>query len=343
MNKRLLEILKNLCFIILVLPIMAISFSSCTDDEDSPPPNREVLGDVFSIQGATITSGTLPSNPDGPSVGDVNINGTVIAGGSSHVTITTDNDIKELYVSIEGASNYYTIKPSSTKSNVFDFTILLSQSLNHSFDILISGLLANGTNTKIYKTSITYYSVGTGGSTGLQVSLSFDNEKDVDLYVIQPDGVIIYYGNKGSQIYDTLSGQYVYWWGLDLDSNPACGIDSINNENVFYPDSIIQNGVYQVWINMYMNCDPTIATTCVVTANESGQLLNPTYGNNPSTHTYPIGEPSNSIASDTTGAFKVMEFTISGASPSPVMQNYNTPLTESARNKLNWSIANTRF
>ena len=244
-------------------------------------------------------------------------------------------DIQKIYVSIKGSNQYYTITPNQTKSNVFDFVMLLNQSLDQSFEILMSALLSDGTTTSIYKSDITYYAAGTGGTGGLQVSLSFNNEKDVDLYVIQPDGEIIYYGNKGSQIYDTVTGQYVYWWGLDLDSNPACNIDSIKNENVFYPDTLIQSGTYQVWINMYSNCDTSLATTCVVTANESGQLIIPTYGVNPATHVFPIGQPSNQITSDTTGALKVMEFNIVGTPSSP--KKIHSILTQSARTKINMS------
>lgn len=335
MKTKLLQGLKGLhfiFFIVAMLSVLAIGFTACTSDDDEKIPEKPavVLSEYFSIQNATIVSGTIPSNPNGLSIGEVSINSTVIAGGSSQVSIATEQNIQKIYVSVKGTNHYYVISPAQLKSTVIDFIILLSQGLSKSFDIQISGLLGDGTTTSLYQSSLTFHAVGTGG---LQVSLSFNNEKDVDLYVIQPDGDIIYYGNKGGTIWDSITDEYVYWWGLDLDSNPGCSIDSINNENVFYPSSLIQTGTYQVWINMYSNCDPSIPTSCVVTALESGQLITPIYGVNPSTNVFPIGEPSNFISNDTTGAVKVMEFTIAGTQPTS-KKVYNTPLTESAKMKL---------
>lgn len=337
MDTKLLLSFKKMPLYFFIAVILAIGFSACTDEEEPSQSSKVVLSQFFSIQNATVVQGTIPSTPNGASIGEVVINSTAIAGGSSHVTINSENDIQKLYVSIKGSNQYYTITPNQAKSSVFDFIILLSQSLNRSFEIQISALLANGSTTSLYTSGVTYYPTGTGGTGGLQISLSFDNEKDVDLYVIQPDGTIIFYGNKGGHILDTITGQYVYVWGLDLDSNPGCNIDSINNENVFYPDSLVQTGAYQVWINMYSNCDTSIATNCVVTANYASQLITPTYGVNPSTHIYPIGEPSNHLASDTIGALKVMEFNISGTSGGGGSSKkiYKSILTESAKMKLN--------
>ena len=336
MSTKLLQVFKKVAFFIIIVSALAVGFSACNNEDDPPttPTPTSTLSQFFSIANATLVQGTIPSNPNGPSIGDVTINTSAIPGGSSNVTINSLNNIQKLYVSINGVNQYYVITPTVTKSTVFDFIILLSQSLNRSFVIQISALMADGTTSSLYTSSVTYYPTGTGGTGGVQVSLSFNNEKDVDLYVIQPDGDIIYYGNKGATIYDSITGNYVYWWGLDLDSNPGCNIDSINNENVFYPDSLVQTGTYQVWINMYSNCDNTIPTTCVVTANHASSLITPTYGVNPSTHIFPIGEPSNGISSDTIGAVKIMEFNIAASASGQKKMIYNSKLTESAKMKL---------
>jgi len=334
MKTKLLQGFKGLhfsVFIVAILTVLALGFSSCTDEEVKPNPDTtNRISEFFSIQNAEVVQGTIPFSANGPSIGEVSLNATVISGGSAYVSINSDNDIQKLYVSVKGSNQYYVISPNVTKSSVFEFVILLSQTLDESFEIQISALLLDGTMTSLYKSTVTYYAVGTGD---LQISLSFDNEKDVDLYVIQPDGVIIYYGNKGGQIYDSITGLNTYWWGLDLDSNPACNIDSINNENVFYPDSLIQTGTYQVWVNMYSNCDPSIATNCVVTALAANQFVTTTFGTNPSTVVFPIAEPSNNISNDTVGAVKVMEFTIAGTPTTP-KKIYNTKLTQSAKAKI---------
>jgi hypothetical protein len=168
----------------------------------------------------------------------------------------------------------------------------------------------------------------------LQVSLSFDNEKDIDLYVVQPDGEIIFYGNPGN--YYEKDGE-IQGWGLDIDSNAACDIDGINNENVFYSNEYIQSGKYEVWINMYANCNEYISTNWIVTALYEGALVTTTYGRNPEYGVFSVNTPSNPISNSLDGATKVMEFTLSGrVGQSRVSINNKTPnpLTESAKIKL---------
>jgi hypothetical protein len=64
--------------------------------------------------------------------------------------------------------------------------------------------------------------VGTGD---VQVGIVWDTPTDVDLHVTEPGGETIYYGNLQSSAGGT----------LDLDSNPACNIDGVNAENIFWP------------------------------------------------------------------------------------------------------------
>jgi hypothetical protein len=155
-----------------------------------------------------------------------------------------------------------------------------------------------------------FVNAGTGA---LQVSLSFDNDKDVDLYVVEPNGNVIYYGNKGGNlVQDEETGEYSLNFGLDIDSNANCAIDGINNENIYYTTEFIQSGKYAVWVNMFANCDPSIPTNWVITTTRQGALVPVTYGQNPSSGVFPIGTPSNRIGSSLDGALKVMEFTMSG-------------------------------
>lgn len=88
-------------------------------------------------------------------------------------------------------------------------------------------------------------SVQSVGSGDIQVSVSWDTETDVDLHVIEPGGCELYYGHK-----QCVSGGW-----LDLDSNPACSIDHIKNENVFWPDGQAPVGTYTVKVDFYQDCD----------------------------------------------------------------------------------------
>jgi hypothetical protein len=321
--------IKNMA--ILALTAMAVVFTSC-DKNDDEKIKSVLENEYFTIQNATVHRGDIPHTSSGSSIGDVTINSNVLPGGSSFVSINSETQITELYVSVEGINEYYSVNPASASSTqsaiqtqaasagyLAQLVILFSQNLSQSFTIQISALLSNGSFTSLYTAPLQFINVGTGA---LQVSLSFDNNKDVDLYVVEPNGNVIYYGNKGGEyVLDEETGEYVRTWGLDLDSNPSCSIDGINNENIYYPTEFIQSGKYEVWVNMYENCDATIATNWAITATKQGGLVPVTYGQNPASGTFAVGTPSNSIGSSLNGALKVMEFTMSGSyNPSASIQ-----------------------
>ncbi|MDD4684805.1 MAG: hypothetical protein PHD45_06200 [Bacteroidales bacterium] len=73
MKKKLLQGFKGLhfgVFIVAILTLLAIGFTACTSDDDEKIPEKPavVLSEYFSIQNATIVSGTIPSNPNGLSI-----------------------------------------------------------------------------------------------------------------------------------------------------------------------------------------------------------------------------------------------------------------------------------
>jgi len=82
------------------------------------------------------------------------------------------------------------------------------------------------------------------GSGDIQVSVAWDHDDDVDLHVVEPAGCEIYYAND-------ICGSGGW---LDLDSNPACSIDGINNENIFWPIGQAPTGTYIVRMDFYSDC-----------------------------------------------------------------------------------------
>ena len=89
--------------------------------------------------------------------------------------------------------------------------------------------------------ALTVVAVGSGD---VQVSIAWDTATDVDLHVLEPGGCELYYGHKNCD-----SGGW-----LDLDSNPACSIDNINHENVFWPAGQAPLGTYRVRVDYYDDC-----------------------------------------------------------------------------------------
>jgi murein DD-endopeptidase MepM/ murein hydrolase activator NlpD len=107
------------------------------------------------------------------------------------------------------------------------------------------------------QSATTVKQVGTGD---VQISISWDVLSDTDLHVVDPTGAHIYFASKSS-----VSGGR-----LDLDSNPACAIDRINNENITWATNTAPIGQYSVYANLYASCG-TATTTYTVTVTQRGK------------------------------------------------------------------------
>ena len=77
----------------------------------------------------------------------------------------------------------------------------------------------------------------------LHVRLTWYVEVDLDLHVVDPNGEEIFYGNRRS----TQQPGF-----LDLDSNPACSLDRIKIENIYFEMAI--TGKYIVRVDLYASC-----------------------------------------------------------------------------------------
>jgi hypothetical protein len=98
-------------------------------------------------------------------------------------------------------------------------------------------------------TSLRVVQVGSGD---IQINLNWDTETDLDLWVTEPGGTVIYYGAPRA----ASGGE------LDLDSYASCtieGDEGQGNENVYWPVGAAPSGEYRVEVDLFSSCD-TIAT-----------------------------------------------------------------------------------
>ena len=324
-----------LCTALVVGFFTSIVLSGCKDGDggDNEDSGGLSASDFFSIEDATYKNGKLPTG-SAAMISDISIsNQTVINGGSTIVSFSTSEAIKTAYVSIKGSSGYYeyTIPASMSQSNTtynYYIVLLMSQTLTFSeeFIIRISVVSADGSVSAAMETDeVTVQEVGTGM---LQVSLSWDQNDDVDLHFLESDGNHIFYGNPISDserdiefefllyladkytqqntstipygdweaildfldkyidesLWETLD--YEEEWSLfmkdlviegaflDLDSNPACDIDGINNENITYT-SAPPNGTYYVAVDLYEKCgmSTTPGAKYSVTVRYNGEIF----------------------------------------------------------------------
>lgn len=83
------------------------------------------------------------------------------------------------------------------------------------------------------------------GQGDLEVAMSMSVATDLDLYVTDPAGTTVYYGNN-----DGFSGGH-----LDLDANAGCGGNmGVQAEHIFWPASGAPPGNYSVRIAHYRSC-----------------------------------------------------------------------------------------
>lgn len=236
----------------------------------------------ISVKDGTLVAKEMPSASSDVNI-DVTMNKKVIPGGTSIVNVDSPVTVQKVYVGIEEEYGYYEWIPTGTD---YEFVILVNQNIDlgedeDDFVILVAILDSNGKVSEVVEKSVELIEVGTGQ---LQISLSFDTPKDVDLHVIEPNGEHVYYGNYVSEN----GGE------LDLDSNAGCNLDYVNNENITYSeDAFVEAGTYTVYVDLWSNCDESVATNYVVSVYYGGALLATQTGTNPATGTFPADAPSN--------------------------------------------------
>jgi hypothetical protein len=221
----------------------------------------------FTIPGGVFVSDPLPlpsSDWMGQAPTIAGGNTHIVTGGSAKVAIEFFNqpftsEVIGLVVGLENHSGYYQLPlHGSTGSEEILMvlrTFLIEETPPLTLPVRFALRDVQGRVSPYAGHMITVQVVGGGD---VQVSVSFDEEVDIDLHVIEPvaststadgycapeGGCELYYGNKlcGS------GGQ------LDLDSNAACGIDGINNENTFWPEGQAPVGNYEVRVAFWSDC-----------------------------------------------------------------------------------------
>ncbi len=207
---------------------------------------------------------SAPAESSGPSI-SVTGNDTAIPGGSILLTVEADQTASFIIVSVKGVPGYYRL------ANELDPRTSLQQ-----IEISFASLISSKQLTLEFRTENSARAIGrvfeynvniTQVKTGkVQVSLSFDDNTDLDLHVFEPDGTDIYWLNAESDN----GGK------LDLDANAACESDAmkkINNENIYW--SKTAKGEYRVIINYYQYCTKYCKSDEVnwtVTVNNKGEI-----------------------------------------------------------------------
>ena len=263
--------------------------------------------DYFSVDQATYVNGTIPGGNSVNSLERNSIvyyNERVLAGGMNFVTIGTTVEFTEFYIGIKGFRGYWRWHGtySYREGDYYFYVILLRFSVyfKRGFTLVFGGLDYHDQPFKPFEKPISYEDSKVGD---LNINLTFNNAKDIDLHLYTPSNKHIFYGQRR---WRSDSGTE---FGLDHDSNRGCMIDNLNNENIWIPSDCVENGQYRVVVDMYRNCDPNVSTTWSLVARYKGEIIRPSSGSNPASGFYHAGSGNGDMTT-------VMTFTINSATRS---------------------------
>ena len=247
----------------LTLAIGLLALGACGGDDDpSGPSDQDIaeawLESVDAGPGADvdIVSESAPDESNGPDV-DAFLTGSFITGGTTQLVVSGES-FDGLIVALDGVDGYVDISYNSERSEATVAVTLYGDLPDTEFSLLVAG--TDGGDVGTY-TEIPVQVVQVGSDGPIQVSVSWNTASDVDLHVVDPDGEEIYYGSSVS----STGGE------LDLDSNAACSIDGVNNENITWDDNDDPaSGTYIVRVDYWDSCEQG-PTDYIVTIRVEGE------------------------------------------------------------------------
>jgi len=223
------------------------------------PTLDRILSRMSTLDGsvtATLRQGEAPAAVGGPSASLDGIN-VGINGGSLPMTITSATPFNRVILAADGLDNYYELNLPAPVTSV-NLVASIRTDANATDNLpLLYGLNDGAGQGDFTAHGVRILRVATGD---VQVSVAWDSPTDVDLRVTDPFDEEVYFGNL-----QAASGGF-----LDLDSNPACNIDGINNENIVWPSGQAPTGAYKVRLDYWDDCGQA-ETNWVVTIQSAGQ------------------------------------------------------------------------
>jgi hypothetical protein len=227
-------------------------------DHIVPEELTTVNGIISSATAVGATSALLPGTPgqsSGAPAAAASGNQSMIPGGGTGFEISAASPFTHVYIWVEGETGYYRINLGAAR----DLAEIILTYANELESSLYNFRFAVGTDAGHGAPDARAMSVISVGTGDVQVSVSWDVPSDVDLYVVDPSGEEIFYGNRSS----ASGGE------LDLDSNAGCGGLDVRNENVTWAEGTAPRGEYTVRVNYWSACGQT-RTNWVVTVRAEG-------------------------------------------------------------------------
>ena len=237
-----------------------------TPSEPEEPQPTDPTGLIVSVtSGDTQGEYFLGSPPE--TIGSVTLDAltdtteplTVISGGSLELPVESDVPFSTIFVNSDADGFFQLLLPEATTSAsaIVTYNTELVASTTNEVNVAVQTPTGDVSSPQILP--LESIEVGTGE---VQVSVSWDTPTDVDIWLIEPDGTRIFWAFTQSPA----GGQ------LDLDSNPACFLGNINNENITYEDGTPPSGEYSVVVDYFSDCGVAGDTNYLVTVRANGSI-----------------------------------------------------------------------
>lgn|GEM_PF-6733567 len=191
------------------------------------------------IVNAVLRNGPVPRGTGAPSA-VLALESSIITGTPGKLRVGGDAPFSRIAVTVPGTVDYWEI---TLPGPVLDIQVIAtgSSSLpNANFLIDASVGNANGFGGSVQQQ---VRAVDLAAS-DLAVLVRWNALADVDLHVTDPKGVEVYFGRTSSPE----GGR------LDLDSNPACNFDGVNQEVITWPLGRAPTGEYKVSVYYWSDC-----------------------------------------------------------------------------------------
>ena len=242
------------------------------------------------VPGAELRAASMPA-PTGPSSPSLRIEGvsaqplTVIPGSPSELSIVASpgdgaqGGVQALIVSFDGYPGHFWL-PAVVDSELGQVRVTGIDAAAFRFGIdapigpggvpltdkpfldvvmRVASVDESGRISDAAPRTVRVMTLGTGD---VEVTLSMSTATDLDLYVVEGTGTMIYYGNTTAP-----SGGH-----LDLDANAACSNQQgVNAEHIFWSTGQAPAGTYQVRVAHYRNCLGVTPVDYTVTVRNCGE------------------------------------------------------------------------
>ncbi len=253
------------------LAALTLGAAACGEDPASPSADRDTVADfvasasVDDAQGALRTN-AIPRPTSGGPVISVDGHSTIVNGGTAMLRVASptpfetvfvagSTPISRLFVPVPGFFEVELPEPATTADLLITFPQVLPSG---EFDLYIAAVDAQGRVGTTHEKRFDVLLVGTGD---VQVTVTWDSDSDVDLHVVDPTGWEVYWANR----------QVPSGGELDLDSNAACSIDGVRNENITWAAGTAPQGGYVVRLDYWSSCS-VFETNYTVLVNNGGEI-----------------------------------------------------------------------